>query len=62
MAEGYVVFDPVLRMYYQGDTVISEEYDNVRLWTPGLSAQRSGRPRKAQRGTAHAGAGVWWLR
>ena len=34
MAEGYVVFDPVLRMYYQGDTVISEEYDNVRLWAP----------------------------
>ena len=36
MAEGYVVFDPVLRMYYQGETMISEEYDNVRLWTPWL--------------------------
>ena len=36
MAEGYVVFDPVMRMYYQGETMISEEYDNVRLWTPWL--------------------------
>ena len=36
MAEGYVVFDPVMRLYYQGETMISEEYDNVRLWTPWL--------------------------
>ena len=36
MTEGYVVFDSVMRLYYQGDTVISEEYDNVRLWTPWL--------------------------
>ena len=46
MTEGYVVFDSVMRLYYQGETMISEKYDNVRLWTPWLISAKFWKTRK----------------
>lgn len=46
MAEGYVVYDPVQKLYYQGDTMIAEEYDNVTLWTPWLLTAKVWKTRK----------------